>query len=621
MPFLILPLAAMLDLILAQRRWLGLGIPLIMLALVGAAIQITGVLVGPSMPAFNLDSPDLSFSLSSAPLAWGLALWDRANLDVAWLQMGDNALAVLLVVLSVAFIIGLGAYLVRRGVTHNSLDHPSVVAATVSLALLLLASAGSLYVYSRYDQRYLSPAGFDEAIQYVLDRAQADDVLVVERTLRDAAPLITLQDGSRIQDPHIYRSRVFNQCLGDCPAYEEVVRDEWTDRPDAYQWIQNVASDFQRVWLVMADFGAGQPGAVELILAEVADKQECQRFSPTLRLCPFDNSPAKAARLPSLKAHFALGDTTRRRSSIPGVRYHADARFANGMRLVAYDLSPDIVDPGGDERKVRLVLFWQGDPPNPAAGAAEDGTMWWHTGEFDVFAHLTDGTAVRQTANRLFADKEPLAQGGFVESVHEFAIPQDMPAGKAYFEVGLYQRLDADSGGSQRIAIVDQAEQAVGDMATLGGLFIGEIPSNQPEPSLSIDAVFWDSIQLTDLRIEEDAANGQVQVVVGWRALDRPSQDYTAFVHLIDPAQAIVVQHDQPPGGVDNPTHLWAPNETVHASFPLQTPSGARLDDLTLRIGLYDPITGERLPITNLAYESAMAADATYLLIPLRLLR
>jgi hypothetical protein len=196
-----------------------------------------------------------------------------------------------------------------------------------------------------------------------------------------------------------------------------------------------------------------------------------------------------------------------------------------------------------------------------------------------------------------------------------------MPAGKAYFEVGLYQRLDADSGGSQRIAIVDQAEQAVGDMATLGGLFIGEIPSNQPEPSLSIDAVFWDSIQLTDLRIEEDAANGQVQVVLGWRALDRPSQDYTAFVHLIDPAQAIVVQHDQPPGGVDNPTHLWAPNETVHASFPLQTPSGARLDDLTLRIGLYDPITGERLPITNLAYESAMAADATYLLIPLRLLR
>jgi hypothetical protein len=622
-PYLILPLAAMLDLIFDQRRWLWLVIPLIMLAVIGAAIQITGVLVGASMPAFNLDSPDLSFSLSSAPLAWRLALWDRANVDVAWLQMGDNGLSVLLVVLPIGFIIGLGAYLIRRGVTHDSLDHPSVVAATASLALLVLASAGSLYVYSRYDQRYISPAGFDQAVQYVLDRAQTGDVLVVERTLRDAAPLITLQDGSRIQDPHIYRSRIFNRCLGDCPSYDEVIRDEWTDRPDADQWIQNVSSDFQRVWLVMADFGAGQPSAVELILAEAADKQECQRFSPTLRLCRFDNSPAKAARLPGLKAHFALGDTTRRRSSILDVRYHADVRFANGMRLIAYDLRPDVVDPDSGERQVRLVLFWQGDPPDPAASAAEDGTMWWPTGEFDVFAHLTDGAAVRQTANRRFADKEPLDQGGFVESVHEFAIPQDMPAGKAHFEVGLYQAFDPDSaaGGSERIAIVDQAEQPLGDMATLGGLFIGEIPSNQSEPSLSIDAVFWDSIQLTDLRVQEDTTNGQVQVMLGWRALDRPSQDYTAFVHLIDQGQSIVAQHDQPPGGVDNPTHLWAPNEMVHASFPLQTPPGVQLDDLTLRIGLYDPITGERLAITNLANESAMAPDATYLLIPLRSLR
>ncbi len=614
-PYLILPLAAMLDLILAQRRWLWLGIPLIMLALIGAAIQITGVLVGPSMPAFNLDSPDWSFSLSSAPLAWQLAPWDRANLDVAWLQMGENALGVWLVVLPIAFIIGLGAYLIRRGVTHDSLDHPSVVATIASLALLVLASAGSLFVYSRYDQRYQSPAGFDEAIQYVLDQAQADDVLVVERTRRETAPLITLQDGSRMQDPHIYRSRVFNRCLGDCPSYDEIIRDEWTDRPDAYEWIQNISSNFQRIWLVMADFGSDQSRAVELTLAEIADQQECQWFSPALRLCQYDNLPGKAA-------HFAVNDAIRRRLSVPGVRYPADIRFANGMQLVAYDLLPDFVDLDSDERKVRLALFWRSDPPDPAATAAENEIRRWHSSEFDVFAHLTDGIAVRQTANRRFADKATLDQGGFVESVHDFVIPQDMPTGKAHFEVGLYQTFDADSsGGSERIAIVDQAEQAVGDMATLGGLFIGEIPPNQPEPSLAMDAVFWDSIQLTDLRVEEDTTNGQAQVVLGWRALDRPSRDYTAFVHLLDQEQSIVAQHDQPPGGVDNPTHLWAPNEVVHASFPLQVPPGVRLDDLALRIGLYDPITGERLPITNLADELAIASDASYLQMPLRALR
>jgi hypothetical protein len=628
MPYLILPLATVLGLIFVQRRWLWLSIPLFAFAVIGAVIQFTGVLVGPSMPAFNLDSPELSFSLSSAPLAWSLAQWERTSLDVALLQMGDDPFRVLLVVLPVGLIIGLGVFLLKRRVTPQPFDRRTILAGGASLLLLVLATVIALHAFSRYDQRYLSPIGFDEAVQYVLDRAQVGDVLVVEHNRSNVAPLITLHDGSRMQDPHIYRSRVFNRCLGDCPPFEEVIRDEWAIRPDAYEWMRHVTGSYQRIWLVMTDLGADQPRAVELTLAEIADSQECQWFAPTVRLCQHDITPAKAPILLDLKVGLkrdsAAGDAFRRQSSVPGVRYPADTRFANGMRLIAYDLAPNVVEPNSSERKVRLSLFWLGDaPPGPAASIVDGESAWWNASEFDVFAHLTDGAVVWQTANRYFADKEPLDRGAFVESVHEFIIPQDMPVGKAHFEVGLYQAFDPDSaaGGSERIAIVDQAEQPLGDMATLGGLFIGEIPSNQSEPSQPIDAIFWDSIQLTDLRVEEDAANGQAQVVLGWRALDRPSQDYTAFVHLIDPTQAIVTQHDQPPGGVDNPTHLWAPNEVVYASFPLQVPPGVRLEDLTLRIGLYDPITGERLPITNLANELAIAPDATYLLIPLRSLR
>jgi hypothetical protein len=306
-------------------------------------------------------------------------------------------------------------------------------------------------------------------------------------------------------------------------------------------------------------------------------------------------------------------------SPVPGVRYLADARFANGMRLMAYDLRPDFVDPTSDERTVRLALFWQGDPPpNPAATATKNTVSWWNASEFDVFAHLTDGTAVWQTANRSFVDKDPLGRGAFVESVHEFVIPQDMPAGKAYFEVGLYQAFDPDAsaGGGERIVIVDQADQAAGDMTTLGGLIIGKVSPAEPESPLPVGAAFVDTIQLTDLRVIEHTANSLAEVVLGWRALDRPTRDYTAFVHLIDQEQAIVAQHDQPPGG-DNPTHLWVPNEIVRTSFLLQLPAGVELDDLTLRIGLYNPLTGERLPIMNmLAEHQTIAPDRTSLLIP-----
>jgi hypothetical protein len=306
------------------------------------------------------------------------------------------------------------------------------------------------------------------------------------------------------------------------------------------------------------------------------------------------------------------------KSSVPGVRYSADARFANGMRLIAYDLRPDFVDLDGGERYVRLALFWQADFPDAAATAADSEVSWWNNSDFDIFAHLTDGAVVWQTANRYFADKEPLDHGGLVESVHEFVLPEEMPAGKAYFEVGLYQAKDADAsaGGVERIAIVEQANQGTDDMVTLGGLIIGEISPAEPEPSSTVGAVFRDTVQLTDMQVIKDTASSQAEVVLDWRALDRPTRDYTAFVHLIDEEQAIVARYDQPPGGSGNPTHLWAPNEVVRASFPLQLPAGVELDDLMLRIGLYDPLTGERLPIMNVTDGQAIAPDGTYLLIP-----
>ena len=65
-----------------------------------------------------------------------------------------------------------------------------------------------------------------------------------------------------------------------------------------------------------------------------------------------------------------------------------------------------------------------------------------------------------------------------------------------------------------------------------------------------------------------------VQVILGWRGIDRPASDYTAFVHLIDENGTTLTQFDQPPAGVDNPSHPWVPNETARTVFPLALPAG-----------------------------------------------
>jgi 4-amino-4-deoxy-L-arabinose transferase-like glycosyltransferase len=407
--------------------------------------------------------------------------------------------------------------------------------------------------------------------------------------------VLQMQDGPIITDVIRDRSYVGGRVIEDVRTF----------------WLPSVASlddTYFQVWLF--DVDSGQPLAdaepVVIPLGERGHKQ-----LPGVQTClelaeqwPFRDQALQWERY---------------RSSVSGVRYPADVRFANGMRLVAYDVWPDFVDPESNDRKVRLSLFWQADAPNLASPDRDQDVTWWNVGAFDIFAHLADGTAVWQTANRRFADTQLLDRGGVVESVHEFVIPEDIPANKIYFEAGLYYYAGPGSSRiiSERIPIVDQEPKVAGDMVTLGGVMITEQPQPDGEPSLPIQATFQDYIELSDLQVDRSADGSQMTVVLGWRALDRPNKDYTAFVHLLDAAQTIVAQHDQPLGGVSNPSHLWAPNEMVRASFPLQVPAGVEPDDLTLRVGLYDPITGDRTPILSLANSQVKAPNRSDLLIPL----
>lgn len=308
-------------------------------------------------------------------------------------------------------------------------------------------------------------------------------------------------------------------------------------------------------------------------------------------------------------------------SAMPGMRYPLDRYFANGMKLLAYDLQPDAVDLSSGAQKVRLHLFWQGDETNSADAAEARGVKWWSRSEFDVFAHLIAGDTVWQTANhRFLGERRLLAQGDILEDVREFSLPKDTPPGKAHFEIGLYYYSNADSSGdpNPRIPLVNLEGQAVDDMVTLGGMAIGLIPRVDQVPSLHIGADFEDHIRLTDLRIAQDANEPlAIEAVLDWQALDRPEMDYTAFVHLVDQDQKIVAQYDQPLGGVTNPTHLWAPKETVRAVFPLRLPAGANVDDLTLRIGLYNTYSGDGLPILGVVADQVNLPDRTYLLLPL----
>ncbi len=86
-----------------------------------------------------------------------------------------------------------------------------------------------------------------------------------------------------------------------------------------------------------------------------------------------------------------------------------------------------------------------------------------------------------------------------------------------------------------------------------------------------------------------------VQLDLVWQGLGEARGEYVRFVHLVGPDGVLQGQHDSPPVNGTYPTSLWAEgefvSETVEIPLEADRPSGA----YTLHVGLYDPISGQRL--------------------------
>jgi hypothetical protein len=77
------------------------------------------------------------------------------------------------------------------------------------------------------------------------------------------------------------------------------------------------------------------------------------------------------------------------------------------------------------------------------------------------------------------------------------------------------------------------------------------------------------------------------------------SVPYTTFVHLIAPGGELVAQGDSQPFAGQYPTTDWQPGETLADPYVLQLGRGFRPGTYSLRVGLYNPDDGARLPVSG----------------------
>jgi len=109
-----------------------------------------------------------------------------------------------------------------------------------------------------------------------------------------------------------------------------------------------------------------------------------------------------------------------------------------------------------------------------------------------------------------------------------------------------------------------------------------------PAGARATDYQLGNAVALRGYRVEPDAAG--TTLTLYWQALDFPRAESSVFVHALDAAGATVAQSDGPPAAV--PMWCWVPGEVVADERRLDAANAA-----AFAVGLYDPLTGQRLPV------------------------
>lgn len=101
------------------------------------------------------------------------------------------------------------------------------------------------------------------------------------------------------------------------------------------------------------------------------------------------------------------------------------------------------------------------------------------------------------------------------------------------------------------------------------------------------------------------------------RAQQVPDDDYTVFVHLVNPEGHIVVQRDEPPGGSAYPTSFWDRGDEVDSQFDLSLPDDVPAGDYLVEVGLYRSKDEARLLVSGNAVGNLRAVTDHLSLSPL----
>jgi hypothetical protein len=283
-----------------------------------------------------------------------------------------------------------------------------------------------------------------------------------------------------------------------------------------------------------------------------------------------------------------------RRFSPPPMQVPVQANFGDKITLLGYDLPHRRVSPG-DSFPLTLHL-------------RAEQTMGQN---LVIFNHLLDREAVQRGG----VDRVPQnyyttllwVPGEIVSDAYQVPVEATAPPGIYWLDVGFYP----SDRPTQSLPLVVNGRPIDRTGVRLGPVKVGgsppEVTVTAAKPDYLLNLSFGAQGQITLLGFNLTGVAGQSiddsprpgfkpTLTLFWQAQANPPTDYTVFVHLVAPDGHLVAQADSPPAAGAYPTSLWDPGEIIIDSHPLPDLPPGRY---AIRVGLYRPETGERLPVAD----------------------
>lgn len=127
------------------------------------------------------------------------------------------------------------------------------------------------------------------------------------------------------------------------------------------------------------------------------------------------------------------------------------------------------------------------------------------------------------------------------------------------------------------------------------------VPAQWPEAPRPPVAQLGKGIQLMEASLQpaQGEPGQRVAVTLAWLATQDVQGAYTTFVHLGDPQRPPLAQGDGPPLQGDYPTSWWEAGEVILQDvYAFTLPEEIAPGRYPLQVGLYDPQSAQRLPLS-----------------------